>query len=227
VVLALEQIEGFQQPLVDQFNTGELDFDELAEAMNWSERWNNFADYRTLLEMAQDHHVPVLALNARAETIRKIGRQGLESLSPEERSELPETITLDDPQYRRLLDQLLMVHASMDESVLDRIFEAQVARDETMADTLSSYLNQPENQNRVAMVVAGSGHLQYGLGTVSRVRSRLPAKKDRIVLMTESGELVLSEAQKAQAREISISHEDLRFLQQPKADYLQVTERQE
>ncbi|MBC2604329.1 ChaN family lipoprotein [Puniceicoccus vermicola] len=226
-VLALEPIEQFQQPLVDRFNDGEFDFNELAEAMNWSNRWSNFEDYRALLELAQKNDVPVLALNARAETIRKIGRQGLESLSQEERNELPETLNFDDPQYRQLLNMLLMVHASMDESVLDRIFEAQVARDEKMASTLAAFLSQPGNQNRTALVIAGSGHIQYGLGTVSRVRSRLPEKKDRIVLMTESGELVLSEEEAAMSRDISITHEDLRFLQQPKADYLQVTELQE
>lgn len=224
LVLGLEQIEAFQQPAVDRFNTGELDFDQLATEINWSKRWRNYEDYRSLVELAQANGVPVIGLNGRAETIRKIGRGGLDSLGPDEREEFPGDIQLNDPDYQRLLNLLMMVHAHMDESLLRQIFQAQVMRDEVMADTLARFLSQPENTGRTALVIAGSGHLQYGLGMVQRVRNRLPDLDDRIVLMTVSNELVLSPQEEAMARKISISHEDLRFLNRPKADYLQVSE---
>lgn len=224
LVLGLEQIEAFNQKELDRFNAGKIDFDELAKRIDWGKRWGNYRDYRALLELAQAKGVPVLALNGRAETIRKIGRQGLGKLDNSERRELPKEMEFNDPDYRRLMDLMLMVHASISEDTLERIFQAQVARDEHMADTLAQYLAQPGNENRAAVVVAGSGHLAYGLGTVDRVRRRLPERSDRIVLMTVSGELVLSEREKAQSRPVSITHGDLRYLQRPKADYLQLTE---
>ncbi|MGE9292166.1 MAG: ChaN family lipoprotein [Puniceicoccales bacterium] len=224
MVLGLEQIEQFNQPEVDRFNAGEIDFDELAKEINWSRRWSNYEDYRPLLELAQRKGVPVLALNGRAETIRKVGRHGLDELDRSERRELPARMDFDDPDYRRLLDQMMMVHASIDEDTLERIFQAQVARDENMAETLADFLQEPGHRDYSAMVVAGSGHLSYGLGTVDRVRARLPQTSDRIVLMTVSGDLVLSESQKRLARPVTITHEDLRYLQRPKADYLQLTE---
>tara|TARA_R100000027_G_scaffold52103_2_gene40782 strand:- start:2187 stop:3221 length:1035 start_codon:yes stop_codon:yes gene_type:complete len=227
LVLALEQIENFQQPDVDRFNSGELDFDGLAEEIDWSTRWRNYEDYRPLLEMAQSNGIPVLALNGRAETIRTIGRKGIEAIGPDEREELPSEIQWDDPDYQQLLNLLMMVHAHMDESLLNRIFAAQVVRDEVMADTLSRFLSDPAHQEFSALVVAGSGHIQYGLGMVQRVRNRLPDRTDRFVLMTVSDELVLSPEQEAIAREISITHEDLRYLNRPKADYLQVSEPRE
>lgn len=225
LVLGLEQIEQFYQPQVDRFNAGKIDFDELAKEIDWRRRWSNYEDYRPLLELAQSKGVPVLALNGRAETIRKVGRKGLDSLDRDERKELPRQMNFDDPDYRRLLDQLMMVHASVDESVLDRIFQAQVARDENMAQALADFLEK--NPGYAAMVVAGSGHLAYGLGTVDRVRARLPELEDRIVLMTVSGELVLSEQQEKMARPVTITHGDLRYLRRPKADYLQLTEPEE
>lgn len=227
VVLGLEQIENIHQKEVDRFNAGKLTFDELAERINWGKRWSNYRDYRELIEMAQRNGVPVVALNGRAETIRKVGRQGIDALDRKERGELAPEMDFEDPDYRQLMDQMMMVHAKMDESTLGRIFQAQVARDETMADTLAQFLKQPENEGRAAMVVTGSGHIAYGLGMVDRMRRRLPEHNDRIVLMTVSGELVLSKREEAMARKVTITHQNLRFLNRPKADYLQLTEPEE
>ena len=63
----------------------------------------------------------------------------------------------------------------------------------------------------------------YGLGTAARVRRRLPQAKDRIVLFSESGDLVLSPQERVMAREITITHEQLRQIDRPIADYLQET----
>jgi hypothetical protein len=44
----------------------------------------------------------------------------------------------------------------------------------------------------------------------------------RIILISESGELVLSEEEKRHAVPVDIRHEDLRFIRSPIADYLHV-----
>jgi len=72
------------------------------------------------------------------------------------------------------------------------------------------------------LVIIGAGHVRHGLGTADRVRRRVPEIVERIVLMTESGQLVLTEADKAAAREISISHAHSREIGRPPGDYLNV-----
>jgi uncharacterized iron-regulated protein len=97
LALGMEQIEARNQPVVDRFNAGKLDFDGLAREMNWAKQWKNFEDYRALCELAQVRRIPLRGLNAPAEVIRAVGRGGLSSLSPEQRKELPEEIETNDP----------------------------------------------------------------------------------------------------------------------------------
>lgn len=223
--LCLEQLPARDQPGLDRFNSGELTFDQLAAELNWAKQWRNYADYRALCEFARQQQFPVVALNAPADTIRAISRGGgLAHLPAEQRALLPADINLDDPLYEKLLNLQLAVHLAMDPAKLRPVFEAQVARDETMAAAIAAAraLTGPDRRPRVAVVVIGSGHIRYGLGTPERVARRLPGVRDRIVLFTESGQLKLSDADKAAARDITITHADLRALGRPPGDYLRV-----
>lgn len=224
LLIGLEQIEDIYQPQVDAFNRGEVNFEEFAEKTDWNQRWPGYRNYQPLMELAQQHQIPLVALNAQAEVIRKIGRHGLPSLSAEERQLLPDEIRWrEDTQYRRLLDQLLMVHMPLTPEKLTPVFQAQVSRDETMAENLVQALAALP-QETIAVVIAGSGHMDYGLGIPPRITRRLGEHTHRILTFTNSGDLKLTEAEKKMARSIRIHHDDLRFLTRPKSDYLLVTE---
>ena len=67
-----------------------------------------------------------------------------------------------------------------------------------------------------------SGHVTYGLGTPQRVRRRFGDANDRVVVLAECGDVRLSAAEKAVARPVEISHELLRQIGHPVADYLEV-----
>lgn len=223
--LCLEQLPSRDQPVLDRYSAGELTFDQLATELDWAKKWRNFADYRALVEFARQHRFPVIALNAPSDLIRAVSRGGgLAKLSPEQRAQLPAEIDLDDPLYEKLLNLQLAVHLAMDPNRLRPVFEAQVARDEAMAEAIAKAraLTGPDGRPRVAVVAIGSGHVRYGLGTPERVARRLPGIKDRILLATESGQLKLSAAEKAAARDITITHADLRALARPPGDYLRV-----
>lgn len=223
LVLALEQMESFRQPVLDQYNRGEITFDELARATEWPERWENYRQYQPILKAAREAGAPVLALNARSEAVRQIVRSGgIENLAPEVRKELPDDIQTKDPPYEKLLNLLMMVHMSATPERLRPMVEAQIARDEAMASALCSYLQSPQGQGRTAVVLCGAGHVSYGLGTVARVRRRMPGVKDRMVLFSASGDVQLTPAERAMARGITITHEQLRAVDRPIADYLHV-----
>jgi uncharacterized iron-regulated protein len=224
VVLAMEQFEAFNQPALDRFNSGSLDLDGLIAETKLQKRWSGYTNYLPLLRAARSHQVPVLALNARAETIRTIGRHGLANLPPEERSSLPAEIITNDPLYQKWLNKVLGVHMAFDPNLLEPAFQAQVARDETMAERLAQFLGSPAGQHRTAVVVCGSGHCEYGLGTPARVSRRIPGISQRIVLFSESGDLHLTEQERKQSRSIEIPHEFLRELGRPPGDYLEITE---
>jgi len=224
LVLALEQMEAVYQRQLDQYARGEIDFDRLADATDWARRWSGHEQYRPVLEAAREAHAPMVALNARAETIRQVARSGgLAKLNPALRQELPETVRLDDPVYEALLRLQMQVHAAATPERLRPMIEAQMARDAMMAHTLATFLESSSGRGRTAIVLCGSGHAAYGLGTVARVRDRLPGVKDRIILMSESGDIELTPAMQAASRPITITHEQLRTIGRPVADYLHLT----
>lgn len=220
--LAMEQAESFHQNQIDRYNDGDLTFEELLAASDWEQRWSNIRDYQPLIEAAHRVGAPIVGINARAELIRAIGRGGLEGLSRAQRRELPHELWLGDPAYRRLLKLQLPVHAGMSEEMLDRVCDAQIARDATMATEIVRFMESERGKGRIAVVIAGSGHVNFGFGAPDRVRSLRPGVRDRIVLFTVSGDLTLSpeEMAMAMAEAVTISHEDLRALGRPVADYL-------
>jgi uncharacterized iron-regulated protein len=224
LVLALEQMEAFNQPALDEYWQGDISFEELAEKTDWAKRWSNYADYRPILEAARRCDAPIVALNARSETIRAVGKQGIDGLDPETRSELPEEINLEDPAYEQHLNRVLMVHARVTPEMVRKVFEAQVARDESMAAHLSEFLQSEQGAGRTAVVVCGAGHVSYGLGTPDRVRRRMPDAEDRILVLSESGDVELSPKMKAMMRDITITHAQLREIGRPIADYLHAVE---
>jgi uncharacterized iron-regulated protein len=161
LLLAMEQFEFFTQPSLDRFNAGKIDLDALVKETNLAKRWPGQTNYHGLLRAAQAAGIPVVALNARAQTIRAVAQRGLAGLAPEQRHELPESILTDDPPYERLLDRLLGVHMAFDPKKLRPVFEAQVARDETMAARLVDHLKIPAGLNRTALVICGRGHCEF------------------------------------------------------------------
>ena len=117
------------------------------------------------------------------------------------------------------------MHLAVDPAKLRPMFEAQAARDETMAANIVAARRADGATARTAFVVLGAGHMRYGLGTAARVRRREPGIVERLVLITESGLLKQTAAEKATTREINLSHADLRAIERPPGDYLRVLPR--
>lgn len=224
LVLGLEQLERYQQPHLDRYNRGEIDFGKLVELTDWEERWHGYEQYKSLVEVARELQIPVLALNARAETVRQVFRSGgVDELDEPTRAELPDHMLLKDPPYERLLNLQLMVHMAVDEERLRPMREAQIARDETMAAVVADYLLSDAGKDRSAVVICGTGHAAYGHGIPTRVRRRIPGITDRIVVPSQSGDVELSESAMAATRDVEITHEQLRQVGRPIGDYLHVT----
>ncbi len=124
----------------------------------------------------------------------------------------------------KLLTRVLSVHMAFDPEKLRPIVEAQIARDETMAERLTDFLQSPVGRDRIAIVICGRGHCEYHLGIPDRVARRMPDVKQRVVLFSESDELQLSEAERQQAREVRIPHDFWREFNRLPANFFQISE---
>jgi uncharacterized iron-regulated protein len=161
LVLCLEQLEARDQPAIDRYNRREIDFAALATEISWPKTWTNYLDYRALCEFARAHRIRIRALNATADIIRAVSRGGgIAKLAPELRAQLPAEIHLDDPVYERLNNLELAIHMATDPAKLRPVFEAQAARDETMAANLvaARRIDAPSDQPRTAFAIMGAGH---------------------------------------------------------------------
>jgi uncharacterized iron-regulated protein len=224
LVVGLESMEAHHQPHLDRYARGEIAFEQLAETTQWARRWRGYEGYQAVLEAARKAGAPILGLNARTETIRQIARSGgVGKLDPAMRAELPGHMLLSDPPYEKFLNLQMMVHVAATPERLRPMVEAQIARDEAMAATLVTFLQSEAGRGRAAIVICGAGHVAYGLGMPARVERRMQGVKTRIVLLSESGDVELSPEDKAQARPITITHDQLRALGRPVADYLHAT----
>lgn len=227
LALAMEQFEFTAQPALDRFNNRQLRVNQLVQETDWGKRWRGYTNYLELIRVADQYRVPVLALNARAETIRAVGHNGLAKITPEQRAELPAEIVTDDPLYEKLATRALAVHMAFDPQKLRPIFEAQVARDETMASRLSDFLASPDNSNRTVVVICGRGHCEFGFGVPDRVKRRHLGILQRTVLFSESGDLELSPEERKQARQVEMPHQFLQELGRPEADFLEVVKKRQ
>ncbi len=220
LALGLEMFSVQQQPMLDRWLAGRQSIDDLIRELG-KEHWTNLKDYESILTTARDLGVPVIGLNAPDKLVHKLAMAGLAGLSPEEKASLPEDLEQINPLNDRLLRLRLRVHKAFEDKSLDNIVLAQSLRDSTMARSIVEFLNSPKGKNSTMLVIAGTGHLNYGFGIPERVSRRL-ALPFRIILASESGELVLSEEEKRQMAPIQLTHKDLESIQKPIADYLHV-----
>jgi uncharacterized iron-regulated protein len=105
--LGLEMIQRpFQGPL-DDYVAKKIDAETLRARAGWAERWGyDWGFYAPTFDATIAAGGSILALNAPKELVKKIVRQGLESLTTDEKAQVPELV-LDDANHRAWFDGLM------------------------------------------------------------------------------------------------------------------------
>jgi uncharacterized iron-regulated protein len=167
-------MEMFQTPFQEaltQWSAGLIDETVLRRETQYDERWGfDFSMYRPILEYARNRGIEVVALNAPQEVAYAVAKDGLDSLSPEQASALPE-LDLANEQHRALFDAEFDAgeHAAAD--AIDQYYEAQVVWDETMGSLVSATLDRVDGPAKM-IVFAGRVHVKRGLGVPDRAAKR-------------------------------------------------------
>ena len=168
-------MEAFQQPFqdaIDAYVAGRLSEQELLRATEYYERWRfDYRLYAPILRYAREHALPVVALNLPGELIRKVGQEGLEALTPEERAQLPREIDRSDSAYAARLEAIYDQHPRGGLHGFENFLEVQLLWDEGMAQCAADYLKARPDYNMV--LLAGRGHIAWGSGIPQRLERRL------------------------------------------------------
>ena len=177
IAIAMEMFQRPFQSAIDNYLAGKLTEEQLVEQTEYDRRWRfPWESYAPILRFAKENQLPVLALNTPSEVTRKVARQGLESLTAEEKKHIPpiSEIRTDNAEYRQLLLEVFQQHqkaAQGNSTAFERFLQAQVLWDETMAEKIAEFVKA--NPDYQVVVLAGKGHIIYGYGIPSRVERRL------------------------------------------------------
>ncbi|HEY3235814.1 MAG TPA: ChaN family lipoprotein [Polyangiaceae bacterium] len=181
--IGMEMFEARFQRQLDAYLVGKTDAAQLMEQTKYAERWGfPFAYYRPALDVAKTHGLPVLALGLSQETAERAAKQGVESLSREERAGIQD-FDFQDAEHRALFDQQMKDHPKSAGS-LDHLYAVQVMRDEVMARTAGKWLAD-RHPARLLLVLAGNTHCHRS-GIVRRVRRRMELKAVGVRPVVES-----------------------------------------
>ena len=192
--LTMEQFERDVQPVVDDYLAGKIGE---APFMEKSRAWNNYTtSYRPLIEYAKEHKLPVIAANAPEDVVRCVGKEGeafFARMKPEQRGWAAAELHTQDGPYKDKFMGFVSHDAGHggdsdkdkpkekkppSESAI-RSFAAQVTRDDTMAESIARHMQN--NPGRKVVQINGSFHSDSFLGTVERLKMRMPQLKIAVV----------------------------------------------
>lgn len=173
LILAMEMFRRRQQPILDRYSTGQMSDEEFVQEIDWETEWGYpFPLYRDILNWARDHHVPIVGLNAPREVVAKIAREGLAALGPQERTLIARDFHLDDPVHENYVREQYQGHHKGAIKDFNAFFEAQLAWEETMAETLALTLATRQPHQKI-LVLIGKGHISNGVGVPSLTLKRV------------------------------------------------------
>lgn len=173
LAVGMEMFSRESQPILDRFSSGIITDEVFLQEVNWDEMWGYpFRLYRPILMFAREKRIPILGLNAPREIVRKIAVNGLQSLTLVERERVAQDFHLDDPIHREYVRSQYAQHMRGSISDFDTFFEAQLAWEETMAETLAQRLLSTSGSEQIVVLV-GKGHVSHRVGLPKLVARRI------------------------------------------------------
>lgn len=183
-------MEFFQQPFqqhLDDYIAGRLDEKEMLRKTEYYIRWAyDYRHYKPILDYAREHGIPLIALNLPKEITRKVGAEGMDALTEEERAQIPDDIDESDSRYKKRIKSVFYQHPHGEGRTFENFMQVQLLWDEGMAERAAAYLLQ--HPKRRLVILAGIGHLVEGTGIPQRLNRRVPVKSS-IVLPAGSVEV--------------------------------------
>jgi uncharacterized iron-regulated protein len=107
LALAMEMFQRPFQGVLDDYAAKRIDAAQLRSRSGYEERWSyDFGFYGPTIDAAVAAGAQLVAANAARELTRKVSHHGLDSLTPEDRAQLPELV-LDDRVHRAWFDSVM------------------------------------------------------------------------------------------------------------------------
>jgi uncharacterized iron-regulated protein len=184
LIVSFEMLERDVQPDLDAYLAGSITEEEFLQR---SRPWPNYAtDYRSLLEFAKEKELKVIAANIPRWIAGKVARgslAALDDLDADDRMHVAIDIDTSEGAYKdSFLATMQMngVHDRFgDEQLYERLYQAQCVKDDTMAESIAQYRERYPKHTIIHF--NGDFHSTRYLGTVERLRNRMPKLKIAVI----------------------------------------------
>lgn len=169
VLVGLEMYPSTKQGSLDEWGRKLLTEEGFVELSHWYDSWGYpWGYYRELFLLCRERGIPMYALNVPREIVKKVREKGFDSLSEEERERMPPRVDTSSEEHRELFRSFFdpddPLHGSLSEEQWEGMYRAQATWDAAMAWNALSALRHDGRPGAILVVLAGSGHVAYGLG---------------------------------------------------------------
>jgi uncharacterized iron-regulated protein len=196
VSVGLEMFRQDGQVNLDRWVAGDMDEDSFKEV--YVRHWGDWHLYRDIFIYARDNRIPLVGLNIPRQLVNQVARRGFDSLSAEQRKDLPLAYCNISPRYREFMTRTLQGHP-LEGTAFEYFCEAQILWDASMALILEEYLR--ENPQRTVVVLAGNGHawkhgipeqlLRSGEYRIRVLLPEIPGRVDRSTTSLDEADYLL------------------------------------
>lgn len=172
VALSMEMFVSDDQLILDEYLAGLITERNLTKDVVL---WNNYGDYRPMVEYAKENRLPILAANAPSRYTNRVTRSGLASLDELDKSAkrllAPLPIDTLTGRYHEKFTGLMGGHEGMGDL---KIYQSQNLWDATMAYRISRFFKE-KNVKKI-LHLNGRFHSDEQLGTVAHLRNYVPRR---------------------------------------------------
>lgn len=173
VLIGLEMFPYTRQPVLDNWIAGRYTEPGFVKLGGWYDSWGyHWNYYRDIFLYARDKGIRMYGVNSPREVVKAVRAKGFKDLTPEEAAHLPPQLapeSIDHEQlYRGAFSKDDALH--MKGPMLEGLYRAQTMWDATMGWNALQALKQHGGPNAIMVVLIGSGHVTYGLGSERQIQ---------------------------------------------------------
>ncbi len=180
-VLGLESFAKNDQVALNSYLNGDFSYEQLDANSNL---WSNYQEaYSEVVDYAKDNNIKVLATNTPIYISGLVAREGymaLNKLSEKERTYYAREFKSFENDYRRMfLEEMKKLtkgsSSQVNSLILERLYQAQSLKDDTMAETIFDYLE--DNHHAKVFHINGSFHSDNHYGVFQKLELLNPNLK--------------------------------------------------
>jgi len=184
LAIGMEMFPHSSQKALDDYISGDsgMDEKEFLKQSRYFEVWRyDFRLFRSIFNFAIKHKIPIIALNLERQIVSNIFKKGsTDELTDEQKKAIPVDRNLDMEGYASRLKEVHKMHmTSPHGGAFSGFIQSQALWDETMAETISNYLQ--DHPQTLMVVLAGSQHTRKDSGIPPRVSRRIDVEQASVI----------------------------------------------